>query len=139
MVVRQPYMLSVTAVIKCWPECCCMWSNRRFQSTLRWTWVPTGISVWTKLTASAPRLVIRNTGMSLICKPLKLLKVAYNKSFLVNYSLYLIKLIFKVFLNCTSRSKEWCSITFVCFFKFKTCTVVSYLKNVWCRYFETFL
>lgn len=46
------------------PECCCMWSNRRSQSSDSSTSAPGSSGACTKWMASAPRRVTRSTGMS---------------------------------------------------------------------------
>ena len=61
-VVFTPNKLSVMAVIKCWPECCCMWSHLLFQSISPSTRSPMVNSDVVKWTASAPRRFTRSTG-----------------------------------------------------------------------------
>lgn len=46
------------------PECCCMWSNLRSQSTFTFTSWPSSKGEVTKCTASGPCLVTLNTGTS---------------------------------------------------------------------------
>ena len=53
--------------MRCWPECCCMWSNRLFQSTLMWTLSPSARGAAMKWTAVAPLRTTLSTSTSLIC------------------------------------------------------------------------
>ena len=53
-VVFIPNSLSATAVMRCCPECCCMWSNRRTQSSWMSTLAPCSRGPSARCTAFAP-------------------------------------------------------------------------------------